>query len=539
MLVMASCVAAGVSGVAAMPPPEDGAVRIGVVSDTHVTGPESARELERALGFFAERGVDAVVHCGDVTDLGYLSQLDVFVSSWRRVMPPGTPLIAAFGNRDMSDTAKIPEDVKERDRELLICSNPDAAMRRLCGWNGEFGVRAMTVRGIPIVAADWKREGELEAFLSTRPELRRAAVEKGIVSVQHPHLQGTVFGAGEGSWMADDGRATCYLRMFPRAWSFSGHSHVRFTTPFGVWRGDFSSVAAGSFYLGPPTAKGGHEVSVLTLWRDRSELERRDLETGFCETTVFRPGGVASQSKRADSGEFVFAQWNIGHFSFGKRGDSDISAADAPMRAAAYRGVIDGIGADFVGVCEFSSGFDMGGGKARDLVFGPFRHFEAGPHHGYQCNAIASASVPLRTVSVKDYPLRKQSTYRIACEAEVLGKRTVIVETHLDLSENERKAQIAELVAEFKDEERVIVSGDFNVSHEGEYRPFLLAGFSQANCGRFGAYSTHRRRRAAITPAIDNVFVKGFSIRGVRTADDALELSDHRILVCRLADIMR
>ena len=67
-------------------------VLFGVISDTHVTGPESAPELERALRFFAERGVNAVVHCGDVTDLGYLSQLDVFVSSWRHVMPPGTPL---------------------------------------------------------------------------------------------------------------------------------------------------------------------------------------------------------------------------------------------------------------------------------------------------------------------------------------------------------------------------------------------------------------------------------------------------------------
>ena len=261
-------------------------VLLGVISDTHVTGPESAPELERALRFFAERGTDAVIHCGDVTDLGYLSQLDVFVSSWRRVMPPGTPLVAAFGNRDMSDTSKMPPEARERDKNLLISSNPGEAMRRLCGWSEANGLRVLEVGGIQVVAADWKHEGELEAFLSARRDLRRAAAERGIISVQHPHPQGTVFGAGAGSWMADDGRATRCLRQFPRSWSFSGHSHTPFSTPLSVWRGDFTAVSAGSYYLGPPTAKGGSEVSVLALWRDHAKLERYDLCTGFSETMV-------------------------------------------------------------------------------------------------------------------------------------------------------------------------------------------------------------------------------------------------------------
>ena len=95
-------------------------------------------------------------------------------------------------------------------------------------------------------------------------------------------------------------------------------------------------------------------------------------------------------------------------------------------------------------------------------------------------------------------------------------------------------AQITELVAEFAAEEHVIISGDFNVDDASEFRPFLLAGFAQANCGRHGTFPTHRRRRVAITPAIDNVLVKGFDILSVRTEDDSMILSDHRMLVCRL-----
>ena len=78
------------------------------------------------------------------------------------------------------------------------------------------------------------------------------------------------------------------------------------------------------------------------------------------------------------------------------------------------------------------------------------------------------------------------------------------------------------------------MSGDFNVDDASEFRPFFLAGFAQANCGGHGTFPTHRRRRVAITPAIDNVLVKGFDILSVRTEDDPMILSDHRMLVCRL-----
>ena len=137
-------------------------------------------------------------------------------------------------------------------------------------------------------------------------------------------------------------------------------------------------------------------------------------------------------------------------------------------------------------------------------------------------------------MSVKDFAMRRQKHYRIACEAELGGVRAVVVETHLDLSAAERRSQIEELVAEFGGCGRVIVSGDFNVEDGGEFAPFRKAGFALANFGRFGRLNTHRRRRISATPAIDNVLVKGFDILEADTADDALLLSDHRLLVCRL-----
>ena len=58
--------AAGVDSAAAC-------VRLGVISDTHVTGPESVARLAAAFRFLRDRGVEAVLHCGDVTDRGTLA----------------------------------------------------------------------------------------------------------------------------------------------------------------------------------------------------------------------------------------------------------------------------------------------------------------------------------------------------------------------------------------------------------------------------------------------------------------------------------
>ena len=45
----------------------------------------------------------------------------------------------------------------------------------------------------------------------------------------------------------------------------------------------------------------------------------------------------------------------------------------------------------------------------------------------------------------------------------------------------------------------------------------------------------HRRRKIGLTPAIDNVFVRGLRIVEVCLGDYALSLSDHRPFAVRLA----
>ena len=76
-------------------------LRFGVVSDTHVTTPESCAMAEKAFRYFRSRGADAVMVPGDITDWGVRSSFEYFKESWDKVFA-GTDVAPLFctGNHD-------------------------------------------------------------------------------------------------------------------------------------------------------------------------------------------------------------------------------------------------------------------------------------------------------------------------------------------------------------------------------------------------------------------------------------------------------
>ena len=497
-------------------------VRFGIISDTHVPGKESIGELARAFAFLRDRNVDAVIHCGDMTDLGYVHQLEAFAEAWRRVMPPTVPLIPVLGNRDMSDTKALPADRRLADRAKLVCSDPMAHVRRCLGLELCGGVRAVTVRGVSVVAADWGHEGELEKFMSNRPEL--CDPWRPFVHVQHPHPRGAFGGSSQDA-------AACWLNMFPRAIAVSGHSHRPFSDPKSLHAGEFTFVAAGSHYLsGGPPQKGRREVSVLTVEEDSMHLDRFRLHDGTYDLFDRR-----FEDKRLPDGtqppkSFVFATWNIGGFTHGCGGRE--AAKRAPY-AVALRRQVASMDADVIGLAEYRPDFTPGD-DSQKVVFGDYRNAVAGPRFGPNCNAIFSRRFTLSGGRHVLYAERKQERYLMSCRMDMDGVGVTVVQTHLDLADKPRRYQIAHLAAAFGKLDRLIIAGDFNVSSVQEFAPLADAGFSMANASKFGHFRTHRRRDTSYTTSIDNVFVKGFDILDAWTDDDSMLLSDHRILLCRL-----
>lgn len=503
-----------------------GGVRFGIVSDTHYRGPADDAALRRLFTALKEAEVDAVLHCGDVTDLGYTEAFAGFNRVRTAVLGEDIPFIYALGNRDLTDTGSIDPERKRRDAGLFLKDGPIGSGA---------GVKAFAVKGVNIVVLDWKHEGELEQFMSDRPELRDPL--KPLVVLQHPCIKHTVFNAG--GWACSE-QGGVYLKMYPNAIAFCGHTHYRFSVPRSLWQDGFIAAAAGSYHLPPskPSAPvgrvDGREFSVLTVSPDRYFLLRRDLENGYSETKTFffeRPRPLPAKV----AGEFTFLQWNLGHFDFGRSRDTRLSSAEAKARLADYRSALRDFDADFAVLSEYSAAMDTGKTvPSRQALFGDYAAMVEGSHPDCNCNAIAARRGPLVKLLERNFKVRRQGRYYLAAETEIGGERTVIVASHLD-NTGECAAQIEELAETFGDEPRVIISADFNVATGEEFDILFKAGFASANhCTRFGLIPTHRRRQLELTPAIDNVFVKGFEFIDVRPGDLSMKLSDHRPLVCRL-----
>ena len=363
------------------------------------------------------------------------------------------------------------------------------------------------------------------------PEI--AASGLPVVVLQHRHHQGTIYGGNLPEWAVGDGRATRWMEMFPDFISLSGHSHITCMRDDAVSEGLFTAASAGCFNLADNSPGAGRQLSVLSFADGSAVLERHDLRTGASVKTELAARRPRTSLRDGDG--FVFMQWNIGHFCFGRGCDTAISAADAARRGAAFQREIVRHGPDVLGMCEFSARFAGDGSSSRGRMLPHFAHVEAGPQRGFQCNAIASRTASLRRVDCVNYPRHVQETYYIAAEMDVLGRRTVFVQTHLDLGDAAFRAeQIDRILRDFATVPRLLVSGDFNVSSEAEYGRLSAEGLLAANCAAFGSIPTHRRRAAGLTPAIDNVFVRGLGIADACVGDYALALSDHRPLVVRL-----
>ena len=105
----------------------------GILSDMHVTTPETCEHLEKALTYFKAQGVDAVVFAGDLIDDGLESELALVAETWYRVFPEDKGLggckvekLFVYGNHDVqnytkewADEIKIPwEKVQREDLAL-------------------------------------------------------------------------------------------------------------------------------------------------------------------------------------------------------------------------------------------------------------------------------------------------------------------------------------------------------------------------------------------------------------------------------------
>lgn len=259
-------------------------LKIGVLSDIHVTRPGNADTFEKALVWFRENNVDGVLVTGDLGTKGTIEELEIVADTWRKVFPgdcapDGRRVERLFllGNHDVDGfvsaaswpNRQIPSR-EEAERTCLAFHREDV-WRRL--FNEEYRqIIVKEVKGYRFVLNSWysralgEKDGLTGFWRDFAPTIDPL---KPFFYCQHPHPRDTCAAAylldgafWHGGW--DDGTSTRLLSAHPNCVALSGHSHYSIDDERSIWQGAFTSVNCGcarGFAFTFPGRENGHAVS--------------------------------------------------------------------------------------------------------------------------------------------------------------------------------------------------------------------------------------------------------------------------------------
>lgn len=288
-------------------------VCFGVVSDIHVTTPESTERFERCLRYFRDRDVDAVMVPGDLTDWGLLSSLKLVADTWYRVFPndrapDGRKVEKLFitGNHDFDGWGYGDMTL---DMHAQGYSEDEASVRlgmAKC-WEEAFhepfaGIRKRTVKGFTFVSSEWHVDGKANGdevvakwLLNHADELKG---DRPFFYFRHAPIPATVVCSG-----GKPSALTEALARFPNAVAFNGHTHWTLNDERDIWQGAFTAISVPSmsytsmprgYENGTDSRKGDSKAGmallparvdfkeaqgyVVSVFGDRMRVERRDFE---------------------------------------------------------------------------------------------------------------------------------------------------------------------------------------------------------------------------------------------------------------------
>jgi len=297
---------------------------VGILSDLHIEGAGPSEKLsafERALVYFRDSRVDAVVLAGDLADYGLVSELENLAGAWYRIFPEDrrpdgakVEKIFVYGDHDATFW-KIKSvywggewEGEERSAKWAdaIARDPAAAWEK-CFREPYRPLFVKTVKGYDFLCAHWQEDGKGRPVKDIpgaadfiRTEGAKRAGTKPFFYVQHRHPKGTLFG----DWVvADNGSVTPALAAFPNVVSLSGHAHQPLSDERNVWQGAFTAVGTATLdYVGgrhyaqnlaPFVLGGSHDAPqprlnaklskqglVMRVYTDRIDFERRDFVWG-------------------------------------------------------------------------------------------------------------------------------------------------------------------------------------------------------------------------------------------------------------------
>ena len=258
-------------------------LKVGILSDIHVTRRENAGTFEKALCWFRDQGVDGVLITGDLGTKGTIAEIEVVAETWYRVFPDDkapdgrrVERLFLLGNHDVDGFVskvswpkrQIPSR-KEAERTCLAFHREET-WKRL--FNEDFSqIVVKEVKGYKFVLNSWvsrelHEKDRLEDFWKGfAPTIDPV---KPFFYCQHPHPKDTcsagyLLGGAfwHGGW--DDGTSTRLLSSHANCIALSGHSHYPIDDERAIWQGAFTSVNCGcarGYAFTFPGRENGHAV---------------------------------------------------------------------------------------------------------------------------------------------------------------------------------------------------------------------------------------------------------------------------------------
>ena len=308
-------------------------IAFGVISDLHITTPESTVAFRRALAYFRDRGVDAVVVTGDLSDWGLRSGLKYVADTWYDVFPDDrapdgrkVEKIFCTGNHDYDGywygdmTLDMHVQGYSEDESLV-----KLGMKKC--WEEAFQepfeqVRRRTVKGYDFISSEWKegKDGFKEAEAWFAANGKTLDPKKPFFVLTHYPFRDTTSCSGGGDAYSGD-----VFRKFPNAVTFTGHCHWTLNDERSIWQGEYTAIAVpsmsytsipGGYENGSDSRRGNPKSSMaklparpefreaqgylVSVFDDRMEVERRDFTEGVEAAPAWIvPLGAAAEGRYA------------------------------------------------------------------------------------------------------------------------------------------------------------------------------------------------------------------------------------------------
>jgi len=267
--------------------PRTSRLRVGILSDIHVTALSNADFFEKALRYFDALKVDGVLITGDLTTWNKLPEFEAVAATWFKVFPndrraDGGHVERLFltGNHDVDGWAYGGAKFKSRAEAepTSFFFHRAEFWRRL--FHEEYKpIVVKEVKGYTFILRNWmsilgqEHQEIAKGFKNEETPIRDVLAQLGdrlhngkpFFYGQHEQLDDTV----NATWLLrgakwNNGQLPAVtrdcLQAYPNCVAFTGHSHNSLTDERSIWQGGFTAVncsCARGFAFTPPGRENG------------------------------------------------------------------------------------------------------------------------------------------------------------------------------------------------------------------------------------------------------------------------------------------